>query len=340
MAHCLAGLDGDPRFSITAPAMQDLDDARAALGYDKINLYGISYGAAAAQVYMRMFPEHVRAVVLDHGTALDLPFRYVLPRASQSALDQVFAYCEQDEGCHAAYPHLRGDWEKVLDRLAVGPVTTSYTRPGMDTPATITMEGLAEGLHELMYNGLYSQIPLLIHTLAATEDWTAVAESYDQQYGKSSSGDNQILLMQYMIFCFEPAWGTEPDQLVQFSPGSYYLTQEEQILQFQQKICEALPKPDPSLIYGSGQPQPLSVLMLNSLLDPQNPPSNIDLALKEFTNSRVVVEPTEGHEPNLGSEHSACRLRIMTQYIEQGSVDALDTSCLQQIKPSFVTGDD
>jgi pimeloyl-ACP methyl ester carboxylesterase len=159
MAQCLAGLDGDPRFSITAPAMQDLDDARAALGYDKINLYGISYGAAAAQVYMRMFPEHVRAVVLDHGTALDLPFRYVLPRASQSALDQVFAYCEQDEGCHAAYPHLRGDWEKVLDRLAVGPVTTSYTRPGMDTPATITMEGLAEGLHELMYNGLYSQIP-------------------------------------------------------------------------------------------------------------------------------------------------------------------------------------
>lgn len=337
--QCLANLDGDPRFYTTVPAMQDLDEARAALGYDKINLYGISYGAAAAQVYMRMFPEHVRAVVLDHGTALDLPFRYLLPRASQSALDQIFAYCEQDEQCHATYPDIRGDWKKVLDRLANGPVTTSYTRPGMDTSATITMEGLANGLHGLMYNGSYGQIPFILHTLATNEDWTAVAKTYDEQYG-SSGGDNQLLLMQYMIFCFEPAWGTQPDQAVRFSPGSYYLPLEVQILRSQQTTCEALPKPDPSLIYGPGGPTPLSVLMLNSLLDPQNPPSNMDLALKEFTKSRVVVEPTEGHEPNLGSGHSECRLNIMAQYIEQGSVDGLDTSCLKEIKPSFVTGDE
>jgi hypothetical protein len=260
----------------------------------------------------------------------------VLPRASQSALDQLFAYCEQDERCHAAYPDLSGDWKEVNDRLARGPVTTDYTRPGMDTAATITREGLADGLHGLMYSGLYNQIPSLLHTLAANEDWTAVARSYDARYG-GRSGDNRLLLMQYMIFCFEPAWGTEPEQLVRFSPDSYYLTLEEQILRSQQKICQALPEPDPSLIYGAGKPAPLSALMLNSLLDPQNPPSNMDLALKEFTESRVVVEPTEGHEPNLGSGHSKCRLDIMAQYIEQGSVDGLDTSCLQEIKPSFVT---
>ncbi|MGE5251815.1 MAG: alpha/beta fold hydrolase, partial [Bacteroidota bacterium] len=118
MAKCLAALDGDPRFYTTAEAMRDLDDARAALGYEKINLYGISYGVTAAQVYMRMFPGHVRTAVMDHGTALDLPFRYILPRASQSALDQVFAYCDGNETCHAAYPDIRGDWQKVLNRLA------------------------------------------------------------------------------------------------------------------------------------------------------------------------------------------------------------------------------
>jgi hypothetical protein len=318
--------------------MRDLDDARAALGYDKINLFGISYGVAAEQVYMRMFPEHVRAVVMDHGTALDLPFSYVKPRASQYALDQVLAYCEQDETCHAAYPNIRGDWKKVLDRFADGPVATSYIPPGMDTPASLTMEMLADGVHQLMYqSGTYGQIPFLLHTLATTEDWGPVIQSYQEQSGSSGDGgdDEGILLMATVIFCSEPAWGIEPDQVERFSPGSYYTDAVVEWAKNEQKLCGAMPKPDPSLIYGPGQPTPLSALMFNSLLDPQNPPSNMDLALKEFTNSRVVVEPTEGHDTSA----SQCRWDIVAQYIEQGSVDGLDTSCMEEQKPSFVTGE-
>jgi len=108
-----------------------------------------------------------------------------------------------------------------------------------------------------------------------------------------------------------------------------------QILQSQQKICEALPKPDPSLIYGPGKPAPLSALMFNSLLDPQNPPSNRDMALQEFTQSRVIVEPTEGHEPLVNHE---CRWDVMAQYIQKGWVDGLDTSCMQRQKVSFIIG--
>jgi pimeloyl-ACP methyl ester carboxylesterase len=333
---CLASLDGDPRFYTTAVAMRDLDDARAALGYDKVNLFGISYGVAAEQVYMRMFPEHVRAVVMDHGTALDLPFFYVKPRASQYALDQVFAYCEQDEKCHAAYPDIRGDWKKVLDRFANGPVATSYIPPGMDTPASLTINDLADGVHQLMYkSGTYVKIPFLVHTLATTEDWGPVIQSYQEQSGSSGGGDDGILLMAHVIFCSEPAWGIEPDQVSRFSPGSYYTGAVVEWAQNEQKLCAALPKPDPSLIYADGEPAPLSALMFNSLLDPQNPPSNMDLALKEFTNSRVVVEPTEGHDTSA----SSCRWSIAAQYFEQGSVDGLDTSCMEEQKPSFVIGD-
>jgi hypothetical protein len=315
--------------------MRDLDDARAALGYDKINLFGISYGVAAEQVYMRMFPEHVRAAVMDHGTALDLPFFYVKPRASQYALDQVFAYCEEDEKCHAAYPAIRRDWQNVLDRLAKGPVTTSYIPPGMDAPVSVTTDMIVDGMHQLMYrSGTYSQIPLLIHTLAITEDWAPILKSYNEQYG-SSSGENGILLMSNVIFCFEPAWGIEPDQVARFSPVSYYRDLVVEWAKNQQKLCATLPQPDPSLIYPPGKPAPLSALMFNSLIDPQNPPSNMDLALKEFTKSRVVVEPTEGHDTSA----SPCRWSIVTQYIEQGSVEGLDISCMEQQKPSFVIGE-
>ena len=43
----------------TTIAMDDLDDVRAWLGYDRINLFGLSYGTRAALVYLRQHPEHV-----------------------------------------------------------------------------------------------------------------------------------------------------------------------------------------------------------------------------------------------------------------------------------------
>lgn len=333
MKECLSGLDGDPRFYTTAEAMRDLDAARAALGYDQINLYGISYGAAAAQVYMRMFPERVRAAVLDHGTALDLPFQYAMPNASQAALDQIFTYCEQDEACRAAYPAIRADWQAVLDRLAQGPVATSYVPPKADRPAELTMDGLADGLHNLMYkSGTYVQIPYLIHTLAATEDWGPVVKSYQDHY--ASGGSPQPLqLMALTIFCFEPAWGYDPDEVTRLNPDSYYRDLQAAWARSEQKLCASLPQPDPALIYPPGQPAPLSALMLNSLLDPQNPPANMEPALREFTRSRIVTEKTEGHDASA----SSCRWGIITQYIQQGSADKLDLTCLEKQEPSFVT---
>jgi pimeloyl-ACP methyl ester carboxylesterase len=48
----------------TSIATDDLDDVRAWLGYDKINLIGLSYGTRAALVYLRRHPQHVRSAVL------------------------------------------------------------------------------------------------------------------------------------------------------------------------------------------------------------------------------------------------------------------------------------
>jgi hypothetical protein len=274
--------------------------------------------------------------VLDHGTALDLPFFQAYPRASQSALEQIFTYCEQDEKCHSAFPNIRGDWQAVLSRLAQAPVIASVVPPGETTPVQVTVDinGLADAIHNLMFkSGTYMQIPFLIHMLATNEDWTEILKSYAEQQGSSTS-DNQLLLMKDMIFCFEPAWGEQPEAIAQASAGSYILDLAVAKAQFEQKICAALPKPEPSSVYGFGKPAPLSALMLNSLIDPQNPPSNMDLALKEFTLSRVIVEPTEGHDTSA----SSCRWGIITQYILQGSVDPLDISCLENQKPTFVVG--
>ena len=62
------GTEGRPRLYTTSIAMDDLDDVRKALGYEKINLLGGSYGTRAVQVYLKDHQSHVRAIVL-HGVS-------------------------------------------------------------------------------------------------------------------------------------------------------------------------------------------------------------------------------------------------------------------------------
>ncbi|MET7996617.1 alpha/beta hydrolase [Amycolatopsis sp. NPDC005232] len=49
----------------TTDSVRDMDSIRAALGADKINFYGYSYGTYLGQVYGTMFPQRVRRMVLD-----------------------------------------------------------------------------------------------------------------------------------------------------------------------------------------------------------------------------------------------------------------------------------
>jgi len=67
----------------TTIAMSDLDEVRAALGYEQINLIGVSYGSRAALEYMRLFPEQTRSVVLDAVAGPELVLQLQAPRDGQ-----------------------------------------------------------------------------------------------------------------------------------------------------------------------------------------------------------------------------------------------------------------
>ena len=83
LQRCLATLNGDPRAYTSAWATDDVDDVRAALSYDQINLYGGSYGGFAAQVYILRHGDHVRTAAADGTTLLENPFIERWPITSQ-----------------------------------------------------------------------------------------------------------------------------------------------------------------------------------------------------------------------------------------------------------------
>jgi pimeloyl-ACP methyl ester carboxylesterase len=70
---CLGQVTADVTHYRTIDAVDDLEAVRRALGYGAIDVYGGSYGATLAQVYLRRYPASIRTLVLDGATLLDVP---------------------------------------------------------------------------------------------------------------------------------------------------------------------------------------------------------------------------------------------------------------------------
>ena len=84
---CLEGYEADLRFYTTPVAMDDLDEVRARLGYERINIWGASYGTRAALVYLRRHGERVRSIVFDGAVPMTMTLPEGFPQDSQRALD-------------------------------------------------------------------------------------------------------------------------------------------------------------------------------------------------------------------------------------------------------------
>jgi pimeloyl-ACP methyl ester carboxylesterase len=80
----------------TQNVARDMDRIRAGLGEDKLNFLGFSYGTSIGAWYAELFPDRVRALVLDGAVSqLLLPVDMMLEQAKgfELALSNYFAWC-------------------------------------------------------------------------------------------------------------------------------------------------------------------------------------------------------------------------------------------------------
>lgn len=106
----------------TAENAADVNDLRLALGYDEVNLWGISYGTRLALEVMRLYPEGLRSVVLDSVYPPEVDLYLGTPASADRAFDLLFDSCAADPACSAAYPDLRTVFFDTVDRLNEEPV--------------------------------------------------------------------------------------------------------------------------------------------------------------------------------------------------------------------------
>ena len=336
LRSCLAGLDGDPRAYTTVWAMDDLDDVRAALGYDQINLYGGSYGTTAAEIYILRHGEHVRTAALSGATLLEVPIFERWPITSQRALERMFDRCESDAACHSAYPDLRQEFAESLARLEREPVTMPVENPATGQLAVLTAENFRTTVHGALGSTPTAVlVPQLIH-LVYMEDWDALT-AFVAPYLNSEDSALQWQIMNLTILCFEDWAKMRPAEIAETSAGSYLKYNDVRNLTVPEEICAVMPRPKAeALEYGPLEESSIPILFFNGDADPQDPPENVAAAKERYPNSLVLVAPGQSH----GFTGIPCHASIVADFFAAGSTTGLQTSCLWQVEvPAFEIGE-
>ena len=331
---CLASLHADLRFYTTAMFADDVDEVLSDLHYEKANLVGISYGATAEQVFSTRHPDRVRTMTLLSGTLLDVPVFERSPENAQRALDLVFDECERAPACQQTFPMLRSDWTALWSSVSAAPWIVPADQSPSGAEVSLDSSWVASKLHDFLFVATtHTRIPLLVHTVGATEDRVAALLAVTQAYPESSdTGSSEQQMLPYALRCNE-AWARDdPSKLV--GTDSFDYGRDLSGAQWWQEICTFIPKAGEAAATGELTRSDLPVLALNGEEDPQDPPGNMAGAREIWPNSLLLTVPGQGHD--IDPTSAGCEIPLIKSFIEQGDVAGLDATCLSQLPlPSF-----
>jgi pimeloyl-ACP methyl ester carboxylesterase len=311
----------------TSIAMDDLDDVRAWLGYDRINLFGASYGTQAALVYMRRHPEHLRSAILLGVAPTDLKMPLHHSEAAARAMDLLLGECGQDARCNAAFPQIRDDWKNVLAQLEQQPARVEYSPPDKSAPTTVEIQRgvFGEKIRTWMYGrDKAAQIPLIVHH-AANGDFAPFLQQAIQPSIPDFVADGMYL----SVTCAEDVPFINQEEAANLTAGNPFGNYRV----FQQtRACGMWPRGEIPADFLHPVHSNAPVLILSGNMDPVTPPKYGEEVAKYLPNSRHVIVPEAGHGMD-GLSDQECVDRLIIDFLDKGDAKDLDVSCVERMAP-------
>jgi pimeloyl-ACP methyl ester carboxylesterase len=312
-------------------AMEDIDEVRSALGYDKINLYGGSYGSTAAMVYLRLFPRRVRSVTLIGVAPPNLKLPISFAKGVQHALERLFEDCAADEKCDDAFPSLKQDFDAVLQRLEKTPATFEIPNPvtKQSEKVTLTRDAFADHVRALLYSTEYSKwLPLIIRK-AAEQNFTLFGLISFQVY----RGLDDLIArgMHYSVVCAEDLPFITDKEAERETAGTFYGNFK---LKAYRDICSVWPTAKVSPGFVNPVKSDAPVVMFSGDVDPVTPPWIGAAALRYLPDGRQIVVRDLAHSIS----NNPCIDNLTAKFVETASAKDLDASCVEKIHRSgFIT---
>ncbi len=305
-----------PHLSTMANA-RDMDLLREALGEEQISYLGVSYGTALGSVYATLFPERVRAMVLDSAIDLSAPLAdWMVPRAEalERALTLMLQECAADSACPF---HNDGEpfvaFDDLMVRLDAEPLVADDTEVGV-----------ADAMFAVFWGLLWER------------DWwdltRALAEAQDgngRLLRNLNAGLDEIIESLHAIECrnwprgdWEPSQSTI-DALLEVAPrlGLFPLADAAVDLC---SVWPAEPDPPPPLTGVGAGP----ILVIGSTGDIATPlQSSRDLAERLEEGVLLVVEAND-HGAYWISPDTLCVVETVDRYLTNFELPANESRCI------------
>lgn len=326
--ECLRRLPGDPRYYTSSIAVRDLEEIRAALGYETISLYGASYGTRVAQHYMRRYPTRVRSAVLDGVVPADLPLGPDVALAAQRALDAIFARCAADEPCNTAFPQIAQRFRELQRTLREEPASVTIADPltGARADAALGETEFVAAVRLLTYvDETASLLPLLIHEAqgerpeALASHFLMIRDLFRRQLAQG---------MHFAVVCSEDAPRWPSDHASDEAAADTYLGVG--FMRVMRTICAEWPRGPVDADFGARFESDIPTLILSGGADPATPARYGELVLPGLRRGRHLVLDGQGH----GQIAIGCVPRLAARFVDAASTQALDDACVQQAAPA------
>lgn len=310
----------------------DIQDLRRALGYDEINLYGVSYGTLLGQHIMANYPEGIRSVILDAVAPTSINFIPAIAQSQERAFDAFFAACAADATCQADFPNLERTFEEVVARLN-------------DKPTRIRMSD-AEG--KKSYNAIFSGNDFrdsVFQLLYATEFLPLLPTVIDEA-GKGNLDPFGVVMP---LIIFDRTMSTGMYMSVICAEDADYSMAEVDVegvrdiladtadtdAQGMLDTCQMWDVPELGASVDAPVRSDIPTLLYSGQFDPITPPAFAERVAETLPNSTNVVFPNTGHGA-FGSED--CAMTIARDFLDNPE-GTPNTSCVNSLGGPEFLGD-
>ncbi|HEY2142693.1 MAG TPA: alpha/beta fold hydrolase [Solirubrobacteraceae bacterium] len=322
-------------FFTSQDSVQDIEAIRAAFGYEKLVLYGTSYGTKVALDYATRYPQHVESLVLDSTVAPNGPDPFRL--STFKAIAPVLGELCSARACTGVTDNPVADMAHLIARLRTHPLKGEiYDGDGRRVPLSLR-DGAADVFGLLAAGDLNpavrAELPAAIHA-ALNKDSDPLLRLLALTSSHGSSENDEVNNTLFLATTCEETpfpWQraapestrvAEVEQALRALPSAdfYPFNQEAALLGGPVPECVGWPDASPS-------PPPLGALpdvptlILSGAQDLRTPTENARQVAALIPDAQVEVVPYTGHSV-IGSDLSGCAQASVTAFFAAAPVRA------------------
>jgi pimeloyl-ACP methyl ester carboxylesterase len=329
---CGSQLGATRSFYTTADTVADIEAIRQAGGYEKLVLYGTSYGTKVAEEYAQEYPGHVEALVLDSVVPPNGP--ETLNRATFAAIPRILRQMCADAACTHITSNPVADLARVLARIRRAPLRArAIDSEGKPHELTIT----ADELFEILLAGDFSptlRAEFLTGVAAAARGDTAPLGRLlaTAASGEAEEREDFDTPLYYATSCEEQEfpWSrsadtgariAQADAAARALPTSAFapFTASTALQESNIQACAHWPYSTPSAPAQDAPLPDVPTLILSGADDLRTPTANAREVAAQIPDAHLIVVPYTGHSV-LTDEPTPCAREALTALFSSSTI--------------------